>query len=256
MRKMIIVAFLLFGAPLLHGQVADNTYLRNQGVSTFATGKKMILTGAVTAAAGGGLILLAMSPALNPPMEVGELNENMLQPLTVIFGIGCIIGGAVNLVAGVPVIVAGDSMMHCDGPWREVQYDSRGLGLILEGGYILPDILQARAALGYHFNPQFFLGAGVAPGFWLDPGTRDESVPRLSLPLYADFRWSTSPQMISPYLGLSAGMEMSDISPYLGADVGVRIRRSRTTTRSFWSALSGEVAGGYMRVGIKMGYSF
>lgn len=256
MRKLIIVSLFLLGAPLLHGQVADSTYLRNQGVSTFATGKTMILTGAVTAAAGGGLILLAMSPALNPPTEVGELNENMLQPLTAVLGIGFIIVGAVNLVGGVPVIVAGNSMMNCDGPWREARYDSRGLGLILEGGYILPDILQARAALGYHFNSQFFLGAGVAPGFWLNSGTRDESVPRLSLPLYADFRWSTSPQIISPYLGISAGLEMSDISPYLGADVGVRVRRSRATTRSFWSALSGEVAGGYMRVGIKMGYSF
>ena len=51
-------------------------------------------------------------------------------------------------------------------------------------------------------------------------------------------------------------MELTEISPYLGAELGTRIRTSRTSTRSFWSAISGEVAGGYMRLGIKMGYSF
>ena len=50
-------------------------------------------------------------------------------------------------------------MMNCDVPWLDAGYDTRGLGAIIEAGYWLPDILEARASLGYHFNSHIFLGA-------------------------------------------------------------------------------------------------
>ena len=90
----------------------------------------------------------------------------------------------------------------------------------------------------------------------MDTSSYEGDFPRLSLPLYADFRWSIRDRMISPYLGFSAGVEMADFSPYLGAEIGGRIRTARTSTHSFWSAVSAEVAGGYGRIGLKMGYSF
>lgn len=203
-------------------------------------------------------MLLAVSPLLNPPVPEGEFSENVLAPLVYIAGLCTVMAGASILLAGIPVTVAGNSMMNCDVSWRDARYDSRGLGAIIEGGYWLPDILEARASLGYHFNSHIFLGAGVAPGFWLDKSSRDPSISRLSLPVYADFRWSFCNRLLTPYLGVSAGMEMTDdpLSPYLGAELGTRIRTSRISTRSFWSAISAEAAGGYMRVGIKMGYSF
>ena len=257
-KVLIIVVILLCGSSILQGQVADSTSWRGQGEPVFVTGKAMMLGGAVTAAAGGGLILLAMSPLMSPQVPEGAFSENMLAPMVYITGLCTVIGGAAILLAGVPVTIAGNSMMNCDVPWRDARYDSRGLGAIIEGGYWLPDILEARASLGYHFNPHIFLGAGVAPGVWLDQSSRDPSISRLSLPVYADFRWSFCNRMLTPYLGLSAGVEMADdpLSPYLEAEIGTRIRTDRSSTRSFWSAISGEVAGGYMRVGIKMGYSF
>ena len=257
MRKIVLaVILLLCGASLLHGQIADTTSWRKQGEPTFVTGKAMLLGGAITAAAGGGLMLLAVSPVLSPHFPEDAFSENLLAPLVYITGMCAVIAGASVILAGVPVTIAGHSMMQCDVPWKDARYDTRGLGVILEGVYFLPDILQARAALGYHFNPHFFLGAGVAPGCWLDKSSRSSDYPRLTLPAYADFRWSMCNRLISPYLGFSAGMELTEISPYLGAELGTRIRTSRTSTRSFWSAISGEVAGGYMRLGIKMGYSF
>jgi hypothetical protein len=255
MRKVLmIVMLLLCGALVLQGQVTDSTSLRTQGRPAFETGKSLISSGAATAAVGGGLILLAMSPALNPYRE--EFSENMLAPMVYILGLCTVMTGASICLAGIPVTVTGYSIMQSDGPWRDLRYNSRGPGIILEGQYLLPDVLQARAAFGYHFSPHVFLGGGIAPGFWLDKSSRYEGGPSMSLPVYADFRWTMCNRLISPYLGLSAGMELADPSPYLGAEFGTRIHMSRASTRSFWSALSGEVAGGYARAGIKMGYSF
>lgn len=257
-KALLVVILLLCGFSHLHGQVADSTLWRKQGIPVFATGKSMMLSGAITAAAGGGLMLLAVSPLLNPKVPEGEFSENMLAPLVYIAGLCTVITGASFLLAGVPVTVAGNSKMNCDIPWRDARYDYRGFGAIVEGGYYLPDILEARASLGYHFNSHIFLGAGVAPGCWLDQSSRAPGISRLTLPVYADFRWSICNRLFTPYLGLLAGVEMVDdpLSPYLGAEIGTRIRTDRHSTRSLWSAISGEVAGGYLRVGIKMGYSF
>ena len=55
---------------------------------------------------------------------------------------------------------------------------------------------------------------------------------------------------------MAAGYDIIDQEIYLGADLGLRIRRSQQNARSMWASLSGEVSGSYMRLGIKMGYSF
>lgn len=251
MKRVALIAIAVLIATAAHGQVVDSTSVNGRGMILTVSGKGMILTGAVTAAAGGGLMLLAVSPLVNK-----DVPENMLLPMVLTGGISCVIAGAAAILAGIHVTIAGHSITGCDIPWRDARYGSRGMGIILEGAYFLPDILQARASLGYHFGPHTFLGAGIAPGIWLDQEIRANYDSRLSLPLYADFRWSFSDRLVSPYIGLSAGMETTEISPYLGAEIGTRIRTDRASTRSFWSAISGEVAGGYMRAGIKMGYSF
>jgi len=201
-------------------------------------------------------MLLATAPALNRQAPEGGLNESMTQPFLYVLGMSCAIAGTALVVAGVPVTVAGHSMMLCDEPWRNTRYDARGLGLILEGGYYLPDVLQMRASLGYHFNSHLYLGAGAAPGLWLYKSSRADGLSHVSLPLYADFRWSIQNRTTSPYLGVAGGLELSDTTPYVGAEVGVRVRTNRAATRSLWSALCGEVSGSYSRIGIKMGYSF
>ena len=256
MKKALLFALTLWITVAAHGQVADSTSINGRGIALSLSGKGMMLTGVVTGAVGGGLLLLAVSPFLNPKVPEGEFSENMLPAVVYIVGIGCLCTGAAYILAGIPVTIAGHSISGCDVPWRDARYGSRGVGIILEGAYFLPDILQARASLGYHFGPHTFLGAGIAPGFWLDKEIRANYDGRLSLPVYADFRWSFRDRLVSPYIGLSAGLETTDISPYLGAEIGTRIRTDRTSTRSFWSAICGEVAGGYMRAGIKMGYSF
>ena len=257
MKRAVLLVMALWIYVAAYGQVADSTSINGRGMALSLSGKGMILTGAATGAVGGGLMLLAISPLLNPKVPEGEFSENNMLPVIVyIGGISCLCIGAAYILAGIPVTIAGHSITGCDVPWRDARYGSRGVGIILEGAYFLPDILQARASLGYHFGPHTFLGAGISPGFWLDKEIRVNYDGRLSLPLYADFRWSFRDRLVSPYIGLSAGMEITDISPYLAAEIGTRIRTDRTSTRSFWSAISGEVAGAYMRAGIKMGYSF
>ena len=229
-KALVIVLLLLYGTSLLHGQVADSVSWQGQGRPLFRTGTGIMAGGALTAAAGAGIMLYATSHGNNQPSQDEVVHENMGPMLVYILGACGVITGASLIIAGIPITVAGHSMMGCDMPWRDARYDTRGLGVIVEGGYFL--------------------------GFFLDGRSRDDSIPRLSLPVYADFRWSIRNRLFTPYLGLSAGMEMSEISPYLGAEIGTRIRTDRTATRSFWGGLSGEVAGGYMRAGLKMGYSF
>ena len=67
MKKVLILAVvLLCGFSFLHGQVVDSTSWQGQGEPVLVTGKGMMLGGALTAVAGGGLMLLAVSPLLNP----------------------------------------------------------------------------------------------------------------------------------------------------------------------------------------------
>ena len=255
-KALVIVLLLLCGTSLLHGQVADSVSWRGQGRPLFRTGTGIMAGGALTAAAGAGIMLYATSHGNTQPGQDEVVHENMGRQIVYSLGAACVVTGALIVVAGIPITITGNSIRGCDMPWRDARYDARGLGVILEGGYFLPDVIEARAALGYHFNSHIFLGGGIAPGYFLDGGSRADSIPRLSLPVYADFRWSIRNRLFTPYLGLSAGMELSEISPYLGAEIGARIRTDRTATRSFWGGISGEVAGGYMRAGLKMGYSF
>ena len=244
-KALLIVLILLCGTSLLHGQVADSVSWHGQGKTTLRIGSGLMVSGAITAAAGAGMILYAIS-------QDNVWGGAFLSSI----GIVCAATGALIVLAGIPITVAGHSIRGCDMPWRDARYDARSLGVILEGGYFFPDVIEARAALGYHFNPHIFLGGGIAPGFCLDGGSRDDSTRRFSLPVYADFRWSIRNRLFTPYLGLSAGIELSEISPYIGAEIGARIRTDRTSTRSLWAGLAGEVTHSYMRAGLKMGYSF
>lgn len=253
-RVLCIILLLLCGTVLLHGQtVVDSEPWYGQGKAAFKVGKGLMIGGAASAALGGGILWLSTSLSRNQSTQSGE---NMGPILVSILGVCGVVAGTSLVVAGIPVTIAGHSIMQCDEPWRDARYSARGLGAILESGYLLPGLLQVRASLGYHFNSRIFLGAGVAPGWFMNRSSRASGLPGFSLPLYADFRWSFNDRLITPYLGCSAGMELSGISPYLGAEMGIRIRTSRSATRSFWGSLTGEVTRDDMRAGIKMGYSF
>ena len=255
MKKIILaLVLLLCGASAVHGQVADSTLVRRQGEPVLVTGKGIVLSGALTAAAGGGVMLWAYDYNKKRQIPEDQFNENWVLPMIYALGVSGVIVGTVIVVAGIPVIIAGNTIMKCDAPWRDARYDSKGPGIILEGEFGLPYVLETRATAGYHFNSNIFLGAGVAPGVWLDSDYSTDS--RFTMPAYADFRWSFCNRIVSPYLGLSAGMETTDITPYIAAELGTRIRTDRNSTHSFWSSISLEVSGGYNRLGVKMGYSF
>ena len=254
---LLSLVLLLSGPALVRGQVADSASWRGQGTGSVRAGKILLISGGAAVATGGGIMLLAMSVGRNGQKEqIGR--EDMATPVVVIgaAGAGFLLAGAAALLTGIPLTIKGSSINKCDGPWRDARYDDRGLGIILEGGYYLSTFLQARASVGYHFGPHIFLGGGIAPGFWLRNRVYFyEGHPPISLPVYADFRWSMSNRLATPYLGVAAGYDITDPSPYLGGEIGLRVRTSQHSLHSFWMALSGEVAAD-ARVGIKMGYSF
>ncbi len=254
--RFILTLFLLFAVVSgASGQVAYNSsysnYYGHQGDYAFNSGKILIIIGAAAAAAGGGLVDLAYR--YSPKGE--ENMDNVVSPILYVLGVAQVAVGACVAYAGIPFLVAGNSMMKCDEYWKDVRYDNKGWGLILEGGYNVPDILYLRGSAGYHFGPHIFLGGGISPGIGLDKSNYSGRTP-MFLPVYADFRWSMLNRLASPYLGLAGGMDVIHTSPYLSADLGVRVRTSRFSNRSFWSSLYAESSYYLLSAGLKMGYSF
>ena len=256
MKKIALIILLLLAVvSRASGQMAYDSaygnYLSHQGEAALSNGKILIIIGAATAAAGGGLMQLAYR--YSPKGE--ENMDNVVAPL--LFGLGAahIVIGAGVAYAGIPFLVAGNSIMQCDDYWRDVRYDKRGWGLILEGGYTVPDVLQLRSSAGYNFGPHIFFGGGIAPGIGLDKSNYSGKTP-VFLPVYADFRWSMLNRLASPYLGLAAGMDVIYTELYLNAELGVRIRTSRSSNRSFWTSLYAESSYYLLTGGVKMGYSF
>ena len=257
MKRIVLTVLLLLAVVSgASGQVAYNNwaysnYLSHQGEDTFNNGKALIIIGAATAAVGGGL----MRTATRFSTRGQENPDNIVAPLLYIIGGAHLLIGAGVVCAGIPVLVAGNSMMQCDEYWRDVRYDNKGWGLILEGGYLFPDVLQVRGSAGYHFGPHLFFGGGIAPGIGLDKSNYSGKT-QVFLPVYADFRWSMLNRLASPYLGLAGGMDVICAEPCLNAELGVRVRTSRNSTRSFWSSLYAESSYYLLTFGLKMGYSF
>ena len=136
MKKAVtLLLILLCWVISLKGQVVDSTAWRAQGEPVLVTGKSIILQGALMAAAGGGIMLLAMSPQINRPVPEGQFNENWVPVVIYLFGGCAVLTGAACALVGIPVTIAGYSMMQCDVPWTEARYEICGPGIILEGGY-------------------------------------------------------------------------------------------------------------------------
>ena len=245
--KFLIIALLLSVTPRLSAQVAYGDTWRYQGENCFQAGKALLISGAAMAAFGGGMIWLASEKSIDSP-------DDLLAVMSYGLGMMGVIGGVGVGFAGIPVMVAGHSIMQCEEPWRNVRYDRTGLGIILEGGGLMVDYaLQMRASIGYHFGSHIFLGAGTAPSFWFE----GQNISPFTLPVYADFRWSMCNRLISPYLGVSAGMEVINPSPYQDLELGARIRSSQTSNQSLWTAVYVENAHySIVNLGVKMGYSF
>lgn len=121
MKRVALIAIAVLISTAAHGQVVDSTSVNGQGMILTVSGKGMILTGAVTAAAGGGLMLLAVSPLVNK-----DVPENMLLPIVLTGGISCVIAGAAAILAGIPVTIAGHSITGCDVPWRDARLRQPG----------------------------------------------------------------------------------------------------------------------------------
>ena len=226
---------------------------QNIGRSLSGFGVSACITGLGLGVVGGALLLVDLARPYNPAYEY----DDMLGAILLSGAIGFAVGGIICLAAGIPVYVMGRSMVNSTAPWHSPKGkdpSQTGLGIILEAVPMISAI-RVRATVGKHFGRHIFLGGGVAPGLvWFNE-------PELSIPVYADFRWSITRGMVSPYLGLSAGIDLLEypfemFPQYLSAEAGFRVRLSATNTKSTWVSIHGEVGAGYANAGLKLGYSF
>ena len=231
---------------------------QNIGTALSVFGASTTITGLALGAVGGALFLVEVARAAKvDPDNLAYQYDDMLGALLMSGAAIFAAGGILCLAAGIPVYVMGRSMVNSTASWHSPKgkdSSQTGLGIILEAVPMFSAI-RVRATAGKHFGRHIFLGGGVAPGLvWFNS-------PEASLPVYADFRWSITRGMVSPYLGLSAGIDLLEypyemFPQYLSAEAGFRVRLSDTNTKSTWVSLFGEVGAAYANAGLKLGYSF
>lgn len=263
MKRLVVIVCILcacVGARAQYFNMSEDSLAvwmnQQKGEKLIKQGRGWFIAGGTTAAIGGGLMALPFIDmarrGTNP-----DFAENMLYTITLGYGMCFAVVGLGTALVGVPLTVAGNGIKHSDTLWKDLRYDDpgqRGFGVILDASTLLYWI-QLKATAGYHFNKNFFLGGGVG-STWDFHAYNDIWGNYLPcLPLYAEMRYSMLNRFCSPYIGLSAGYDIIDGGPYMGADLGLRIRMSPTSPKSFWVSATAEVAG-YMHAGVKMGWSF
>lgn len=264
LRRILLILCLAFGtvgvicAQTVVSQpdsLATGYDYRGQNIGTALSvfGASTSITGLALGAVGGALLLVDLARPYNPAYEY----DDMLGAILLSGAAGFAAGGIICLAAGIPVYVMGRSMVNSTAPWHSPKGkdpSQTGLGIILEAVPMISAI-RVRATVGKHFGRHIFLGGGIAPGLvWYNS-------PEASLPVYADLRWSITRGMVSPYMGLSAGIDLLEypyemFPQYLSAEAGFRVRLSATNTKSTWVSIHGEVGAGYANAGLKLGYSF
>lgn len=228
-----------------------------QGQKLLITGYQNYLIGGIFTALGGAMMV---TPSIidhyrEPVSQDVPLREDMLSPILYSFGVGSVFAGVLTILAGIPFTVAGNSVLDAEDYWKDLRYDDslqRGFGVILDAAGFLKHA-QLKTTAGWHFNRNLFLGGGV--GCTLDFAALEGDGGWINLPVYADFRYSSSNRFSSPFIGLEGGYDVLDRGPYLGADLGLRIRLSTRRPKSLWVSANGELCG-YMRAGLRMGWSF
>lgn len=264
LRRILLILFLAFstaGAICAQTVVSQPDSLatgydyrgQNIGTALSVFGASTSITGLALGVVGGALLLVDLARPYNPAYEY----DDMLGAILISGAVGFAAGGIICLAAGIPVYVMGRSMVNSTASWHSPKGkdpSQTGLGIILEAVPMISAI-RVRATVGKHFGRHIFLGGGVAPGLvWFNS-------PEASLPVYADFRWSITRGMVSPYMGLSAGIDLLEypyemFPQYLSAEAGFRVRLSDANTKSTWVSIHGEVGAGYANAGLKLGYSF
>lgn len=269
LRRILLILFLAFstaGAICAQTVVSKPDSLaaeydyrgQNIGSALSVFGVSTSITGVALGAVGGALFLVEVARAAKMDSDnLAYRYDDMLGALLLSGAAGFAVGGIICLAAGIPVYVMGRSMVNSTASWHSPKGkdpSQTGLGIILEAVPMISAI-RVRASVGKHFGRHIFLGGGVAPGLvWFNK-------PELSIPVYADFRWSITRGMVSPYLGLSAGIDLLEypyemFPQYLSAEAGFRVRLSDANTKSTWVSIHGEVGAGYANAGLKLGYSF
>lgn len=237
---------------------------QNAGELLRISGTRMTIYGGVLIVGGAALIGWSYNRTYGqitePLDEISSMAYGMVFIILASVGISAVSVGIPLVMVGVPTIIAGNDIIKNGGSWELTLDKQHGFGLILEGGVLnsrTSSCLQARIVPGYHINQNIFMGLGVAPSIGLSMGTEESTTSLFSLPVFADVRASFTNAIVSPYIGVGAGIEtVSKPDLYLSAEAGVRYRRSQDKTRSFWLSGMVEYSTSYLRPGVKMGYSF
>ena len=260
--RIVAIVCLVLASVSAKGQYAppDSTrYLAwnyADGQRLLKRGQNLFLSGGVCTLVGAAFIA---TPFLvqRDRQQVAVRDNYVLPLLCAIGGVSFTVVGLSDILAGIPVTVAGHGIREADDYWKNLRYDDvgqQGYGMMLDVAGYLTDV-QVKASAGYHFNRRFYLGGGVGPAVDL-AATDGWSHIVVNLPAYAEFRYSMLNRYYSPYLGAAAGYDILDRGPYLGGDIGLRIRHSSKKPQSMWLSATGEVGASYMRVGFKMGWGF
>lgn len=234
-------------------QLQLNASYTGNGQKMVNTGKTLFYTGASLALSGAACFIYGAATYESDPC-CPEM------PLYPVFALaGAVAGGAVALI-GLPFYIYGKDKMQTYGADHIVfgNQDQEGAAGFFEMGLGIPNFLSFDALGGYNFGKNFFMGAGMGYKAYLTGGLVNSGGVTASFPIYANARYTIGNKKVAPYVGASAGYDITNAGLYSGFEFGTRFRDlDGKRGASWWFGAKTEMTTpGYMFISLKVGRSF
>ena len=230
-----------------------NTSYTGNGQKMVNTGKTLFYTGASLALSGAACFIYGAATYESDPC-CPEM------PVYPVFALaGAVAGGAVALI-GLPFYIYGKEKMQTYGANHTVfgDQDQEGGAGFFEMGLGIPNFVSMDVIGGYNFGKNFFMGAGVGYKAFLTGGLINSEGVTASFPIYANARYTIGNKKVAPYVGASAGYDMTHGGLYSGFEFGTRFRNINGKRGASWwfGAKTDMTTPEIMFISLKVGRSF
>lgn len=225
-----------------------STYATN-GRACNDAGRAIVMSGATLAATGVGLMLHTLFLQESGPYPVMNVAP--------VYALGMMAGGGIIALAGWPLLSRGKQQMTSSGTSQLIfgNEHQKGFNAMIELGRGLGRSISVDAVAGYHFNENFFLGAGAG----LRPFIINDHIDKVAKPLYVNTRYTFGDKRVDPYVSTNLGYEPLSQKLYSSLEFGSRIRNIRSERGSSWwigSRMENLDIRSVSTISIKLGKSF
>lgn len=211
------------------------------------------MSGATLAATGMGLLLHSIF--------LYDAGPHPVMYMAPVYALGMMAGGGIIALAGWPLLSIGKQHMTSSGTSQIIfgNEHQKGFNAMIELSGGIGSLIAFDAVAGYHFNENFFLGAGAGlrPSIIID-GSKFH-IDGVAKPLYVNARYTFGDRRVDPYVSTNLGYELLTQKFYSSLEFGTRIRNIRSHRGSSWwigSRMENLDIRNVSTISIKLGKSF